>query len=150
MIVPVAVVSKACRHMLSEQGEVTGIAADRIGRAGATQMGVDADHMIGGGHHEVQVVGHQQNPASTANPDRIDGLIELRLAGDVDGLGRLVEDQQVGLTQQSTREQHALELAAGDVGERGIPKVVGTNFVQDRATVVNSSRRRARQEAVDG
>jgi hypothetical protein len=42
-----------------------------------------------------------------------DPAIELGLAGDVDALGRLVHDEEVGLGEEGAREQQALELAAG-------------------------------------
>ena len=92
VIVMVLIERKARRNVLAEQFEIAGITANRVGRAGATQMGVDTNDAIRGGHHMVQIVRNHKNAACVLIPDGPDHLVQRRLTVDVNRLGGFVED----------------------------------------------------------
>src|SRR6185437_4101762 len=87
----------------AEERAIGGIAAHRVGMATAADVMIEADDAVGGGHHQMQVVRHQQHAAAPRVTQAPDEGEELGLAGDVDALHRLVEHQQLGLAQQRPR-----------------------------------------------
>lgn len=80
---------------LREQALVLGMPRYLLRPAGAAHMLVQADHRIGPGHHQVQVVRHHQHPAAGLVADVIDQLEHLALADDIHPLGGLVQHQKV-------------------------------------------------------
>ena len=93
-------------------------------------MPVQAHHLVGGAHHQVQVMGDHQHAAAVAFAQRADQPVQRRLAGDIHTLHRLVEHQQFGLAQQGARQQYALQLAAGDLLQRVVEHVGRADFFQ--------------------
>src|SRR6266851_307500 len=84
----------------AEQRAIGGVASHRIGMPAAADMVVEADHAVGGGHHQMQIVRDQQHAAAARVADAADEREELGLAGDVDALDRLVQHQEFRLAQQ--------------------------------------------------
>ena len=80
-------------------------------------MTVQADHVVGCAHHDLQVVADHQDGAAVARAHRFDAGIERRRRGLVQPRRRLVEDQQVGPVQQRARQEHALKLPARQAGD---------------------------------
>src|SRR5712671_3809596 len=78
----------------AEQRTIGGVASHRIGMPAAADMVVEADHAVGGGHHQMQVVRDQQHAAAARVADAADEREQLGLAGDVDALDRLVQHQE--------------------------------------------------------
>ena len=59
---------------------------------GATDMMVEADHLVGLRHHQMQIVRHHQNAAAPLIADTGDKPEKIRLPGDVNSLRGFVED----------------------------------------------------------
>ena len=91
-------------------------------------------------HRSFKVMRDQQNAAVQSAADLFDQLMEQACSGDIDALGRLVEDQQIGPVNQRPSEQQPLKLAARqgrdrrvaepfqtDGGKRGVNVMAGKN-----------------------
>ncbi len=115
----------------AEQGLVLRVPAYGLGPARAADVTVEADHPVGRGHHDVQVVGDHEGPAPPARPDARNELVQFELPRYVHPLDRLVEDQQVGLPQERARQEDAPQLAAREVGRRLVDQTVRAHFVED-------------------
>lgn len=99
MVVRVHIDSDLAGGAGAEQRNVFGMAAHRFGCTRAADMAVEADHTLGCGHHDVQIVRDDQHAAAVLVTDLTDKMKQLELARDVNLLGRLVEHQEVGFTQ---------------------------------------------------
>lgn len=64
-----------------------------FGRTFAADMTVEADHPVGGGHDDVEIMAHHQDGAAKLGPDLFDPLIKGRRAGLIEPLGGLVENE---------------------------------------------------------
>ena len=137
-------------HPRPEQGEIGRVPADRLGVAGAADVAVQADNLVGRRHDQVEIVGHHEHAAAAPAPDLGDKLEQLGLTGHIDALDRLVEDQEVGLAQEGAGEQHAPELTAGNVLDRAVDDAGGADLVERGQN--GRARRRAREadEAAHG
>ncbi len=84
------------------------MAAHRLGAAAAADVVVEAHHGVGRGHHQVQIVRHEQHAAAALVANARDQREQLALSGYVDALDRLVEHEKVGLAPKRPGQQHAL------------------------------------------
>ena len=92
--------------------------AHRFRVTATTDMGVQAEHIVGFFHHQMQVMGHHQHTTAVLVAYTGNQLIELLLAVDINSLRRFIQHQQVRFTQQRTAQQNALELATGNALNR--------------------------------
>ena len=107
-VIVVVVIDGQVARALAEQRLIGRIAADLLGMARAADVPIQADHLVGGAHHQVQVVGHHQHAAAMALAQLADQPVQLALAVDVDALHGFVEHQQFGLAEQGAGQQHPL------------------------------------------
>ena len=63
-------------------------------------MAIQADHFVGGGHDQMQVVGHHQYRTTEFIPQLRYQAVQLQLALYINPLYRFVEYQQVRFNQQ--------------------------------------------------
>jgi hypothetical protein len=112
MVVMMPVDRQRLGRACAEEFLVFGAGDDRIRRAAAADMAVEADHRVGVGHHHMQIVRDHQDAAAGAIANLADEIVERHLAGEIDALYGLVEDEKVGLAQDRAGKQRALELAA--------------------------------------
>jgi hypothetical protein len=115
VVVAVSVDGQRLGRPRPEQAQIFGIGNDGFGRAAAADMAVEAQHGVGVGHDDVEVVRDQEDAAAGAVANVADELVERHLAGKIDTLHRLVEHQQVRLAGKRPGQKRALELAAGQV-----------------------------------
>ena len=107
------------------QDVLLGSAAELAGNAAAPQH----QDPVGQTEQLGEVGGDDDDPEPLAG-QVADHLVELALGADIDALGRLVEDQHLGLGEQPAGEQHLLLVAARQgrdrllVGARPEPKAV--------------------------
>ncbi len=97
--------------------------AYRLRLAFTANMMVEAEDMVGLRHYQMKIMRDDQYAAAALVAEVRDQREKLSLAGEVDVLGRLVEDQQIRFPQQCTGEMHPLQFAArkfvqGGIGER--------------------------------
>ena len=130
MVVVVAVDRQRLGGTAAEQFQIFRALADHLRRATAADMAVEADHRIGLGHHHMQVVGDQQDTAAGPVADRFDQIVKRNLAGKIDALHRLVEDEQIRFAGNGTGKQGALELAAGEMLHLGAGKMGNAGRMQ--------------------
>ncbi len=123
MVGGVLVNRKRRRRTVPEQLAVLHALGDRVRRAVATDMPVQAHHRVGRRHHHVQVVGNHQDAAAQCVADIRDQLVERDLAAKVHALHRLVEDQKVRLACDRTGQKRTLELAARQVAHLAVRQV---------------------------
>ena len=79
------------------------------------------EHAVGEAEHLGQVGGHDDH-AEPFGGEVADHLVDLRLGADVDALGGLVEEQDLGLRGQPAGEQHLLLVAARQRRHRLLPR----------------------------
>jgi hypothetical protein len=60
-----------------------------------------------------------------------DEFVEIGLAGGIHAGGGLVEEEQLGFGEEAERDEDALELAAGKMGERGVEELFGVEFAEN-------------------
>ena len=87
IVVMMVVIDGEALGVLAEQFDKGWVAADLLRVAGAADMAVEANHLIGGAHHQMQIVRDHQHAAAMALAQSRDQPIQLGLAGDrvVDG-----------------------------------------------------------------
>jgi hypothetical protein len=78
---------------LAKELEISGVTADTIRVTVTADMVIEADHGIGGCHHQVQVVGYHDNATIEAVSQFHDKLVEPGLPCDIDALNRFVQYQ---------------------------------------------------------
>ena len=98
-VVVMVVVDRQALGVLAEQLDERRVAADLLGVAGAAYVTVEAHHLVGGAHHQVQVVGNHQHAAAVAVAQACNQAIQLGLPGDINALYRFVEHQQFRFAQ---------------------------------------------------
>jgi len=90
-------------------------------------VAIEADHLVGAGHHQVQIVGDHQHGAVEFGGELADEGVELDLPRDVYSLDRFVQHQQLGLDQQGAGQQHPLHLAAGELLHPVVQQILGAD-----------------------
>ena len=120
MIMPVRIDRHRLSSSRAEQASVLGVGPDVLRRTCAADVAVDADDVIGCGHHHVKVVRDHQNAAAPLRADIADQIVKPARAGEVDALYRLVENQKVRLPEQASGEEDPLHLAPGKIADRGV------------------------------
>ena len=133
---------------LAEQFEIRWIVADLFRMAMAAHVLVEADHFVGGRHHQVQIVRHHQHATAMAVTNAGNEVVQLGLAFEIDTLGGFVEYQQLRLAEQRPRQQYALQLTAGKGLQAAVAQMIGTYFLQCSSDVGRSGARRQLQEAL--
>jgi hypothetical protein len=109
----VRIVRQHRRRARPGQAVILAVGADRLRRAGAAHVAVDAQDAVGPRHHDVEVVRHHQDAEVALAADTVDQVVDRDLADEVDALRRLVEDEDVRLDGDRAGEHHPLQLAAG-------------------------------------
>ena len=87
-------------------------------------------HAVALGHHHVQIVRDQQHAEAALRAQPPDQGVELGLAREVDAAHRLVEHQQSRRADQRARQHHALQLAAGQLGQLAVAQRLGADLAQ--------------------
>ncbi len=105
MVFAVAVVMVGVdrQHLLlwsTEQAGKFGVAGHALRFAVTADVAVEADHLVGAGHHQVQIVGNHQHGIVELGGQLADEGVELDLAVDIHPLHRLVQHQQLRFDQQ--------------------------------------------------
>lgn len=98
----------------------------------AAQATIEADHPIGSGEHEMEIVAHKENAAATPSPQFGDEGCEGRLALDIDPGEGLVEHQEIGVAQERTGQKQPSELAAGKRPHLSLGGIFKADFAQRR------------------
>ena len=78
-------------------------------------------------HRSFKVMRDQQDAAVQIAADLFDQLMEQACSGDIDALGRLLEDQQIGPVNQRPSEQQPLKLAARQGRDRRVAEPFQTD-----------------------
>src|SRR5690606_33438844 len=134
------VIDRHAAGILAEQFDEGRIVADLFRMARTAHVPIQANHLVGRAHYQMQVVGHHQHAAAEAVAQLADQAVQLRLPGDVHALHRLVQHQQFGAAEQGAGEQHPLHLATGDALQRAVDHLLGANLGQslDRAGAIDT------------
>ena len=77
--------------------------------------GVEHGHLVGDAAHDAEVVADEERGEAAPRLQLLQQVEDLRLDGDVEGGGRLVENEQIGFRGQRTGDQRALAHAAGQL-----------------------------------
>ena len=93
MVVMVGINGKGLGFLLPEQCKIRRIDADLFRATVTADVMIETDHLIRGGHYQVQIVGDHQYTAVVAIANFVDELIKLGLPCYVHTLGRLVQHQ---------------------------------------------------------
>ena len=97
--------------LLLQPGTVVALPGDAV-------AAVELEDPLGGVVEEVAVVGHRHHGAGEAGEELLQPVHRL----GVEVVGRLVEQQHVGLRQQQAAQRDAALLAAGQVGDLRLPR----------------------------
>ncbi|MNF93031.1 hypothetical protein D3C84_756910 [compost metagenome] len=98
--------------------------------AGTAYVTIEANHLVRGAHHQMQIVGDHQHTATMTVTQAGDQAVQLGLAGHVDTLYRFVEYQQFRFAQQGPGQQHALHFATGNALHRAVDHLFGADFLE--------------------
>ncbi len=96
--------------------QAAGVVVLRVGKNLGDRAGLDdapPEHdadPVGDPPHHAEVVGDEQHRHAEAAPQVGEQVEDLGLDGDVEGRGRLVGDEQVGLAGERHRDHHPLAL----------------------------------------
>ena len=104
-------------------------------------MAVEAVDSVGGGHHDVEVVGYHQHAAAGGIPEAGDDLVNLQRAGDVEVLAGLVQHQQLRKLPQGLARASIARCAASPP-ER-VRTSASTSF--SKRSIASTFRSRARK-----
>ena len=107
----------------AEQCAVFWRIGDNFGRPFTTDMSVEAQHTVRGGHNHVQIMAHHQYGTAAGAAHGLDLSVKTCGTGLVQPLCRFVKDQDIGRLQQRARQQHPLELASRQGGKLVLPQL---------------------------
>ena len=94
---------------------------DGVGGAGLLDRAVlQHHHLVGAGGGDGEVVGDQQDADPQLAAQLVEQVQDLLLHGHVEGRGRLVRDQQARPGQDRERDEHPLQLPAGELVGEGV------------------------------
>ncbi len=110
VIVAVAVDRKCPAGRTAKQTHIFRAARDGIRCSPAADMAVEAYDRVGLGHHDMEIVGNQQNAATRAIPDRGNQIVERDLPTEIDALDRFVQHQEIRLSRDRPRQERPLEF----------------------------------------
>ena len=133
VIVMVTINAEVAGGFGAEKAHIFGVLGHRFGDAGAADVAVEAEHAIGLGHDDVQVVGDEQDADAALVAQIADKSVEVGFAREVDAADGFVEDEEFGIGDQRTREKDALEFAAGEFAQLLIDAAFGADFGEDGA-----------------
>ncbi len=103
----VMVVTIDCQSLGNCSAEETHIfraLADGLRRAATADMTVQANDRVGFRHHHVQIMRYQQDTAAGRIADGLDKIVESDFTRKVYAQHRLIQDQQIGLSGNGTRQ----------------------------------------------
>src|SRR5471032_2630378 len=129
-VVMVVMINRQALGVLAKQLDEGRIATDLLRMPGTAHMAIEANHLVGGAHHQMQIVRYHQHAAAVAVPQTRDQAIQLGLTGHIDALHRLIQHQQFRLAQQRTGQQHTLHFAAGNALHRAVDHVFCADFLE--------------------
>ncbi len=130
VVVAVAVDTERFGRARAEELQIFRARGDRLRRAATAHMPVEADHRIGVGHDDVQIVRDEEDAAAGFVADAPDEVVKRDFAGKIDALHRFVEDQKVRLARDRAGKKHALELAAGQALNAGLGEMRNAGRLQ--------------------
>ena len=73
-----------------------------------TDMAIETHHLVGFGHHQMQIMGNHQDRAVKLRTDVINQPIKFRLPANVNTLCRLIKNKKFRAQQQGTCQHDAL------------------------------------------
>ena len=112
MVVAVFVEGQSISSLGSEQADIFRVLGHLVGLARAAHMAIEAYNVVGCSHHHMQIVGNHQHTAAALIPDALDQRVERQLARVIDARHRLVQHQQIWLTDERAGQQYTAELTA--------------------------------------
>src|SRR5471030_97921 len=146
-MVVMVVINRQALCVLAEQLDERWIAADVFRVPGATDVAIQANHLISGAHHQVQIVGNHQHAAAMTVTQTRDQAVQLGLTGHIDALHRFVEHEQSRFTQQRPGQQHTLHFATRHRLYRAVDDMLGADFLECRQRTSTVHSRHQAQEA---
>ena len=136
MIVMVMVNCDRARCVGPKQSNIFWVLGDRLRYAVAANVTIDADDAIALRHDDMKVVADQENTESPLVPDPADQGIELSLTNVIDATNGLVENEQIGISDESASENDALQLATRQSRNLTVGDSLGTDLCQNAADCV--------------
>lgn len=92
-MVVMVVINRKALCVLAEKLDESGIAADVFRVPGAADVAIQANHLVGGAHHQVQIVGNHQHAATVTVAQTRDQAVQVGLTRHIDALHRFIEHQ---------------------------------------------------------
>lgn len=150
VIVMMLVNGQSRRGTVAEQLAVLCAGSHRLRRSGAADVPVEADHLVGRCHDDVEIVGDQQDAAVESIADVANQFVEGDLTAVVDSLHRFVQHKEVGAASNGAGQHGALKLATGEMPHL-LPGKVPDAGARQRISDVGTGRFRGQsKEALDG
>jgi hypothetical protein len=98
-VIVVVVINRQALRVGAEQFDESRVVADLLRVARAAHVPIQANHLIGGAHHQMQVVGNHQDAAAVTITQSGYQAIQFGLACHVNALYRLIEHKQLWFAQ---------------------------------------------------
>ena len=128
-------------HRLTEHAQEFRMMGNGLRMAGATDMLLQTDNLVGGRHDQVQIVRNHHHPALVTGTDIRNQMKQGLLPGRVHALVRFIQHQQLRIAQQAARQHDPLQLPAGNGLHGGLAQGADTGFFQCRDYGLGMSRR---------
>ena len=129
-VVMMVMINRQALCVFAEQFDESRVIADLFRVARTADMAIEADHLVGGAHDQMQIVGHHQHATAMAVAQAGNQAVQLGLASDIDALYRLVKHQQLRFAQQGAGQQYALHFATGHTLHGAVDDLFGADFFQ--------------------
>ena len=130
MIVMMVIQRQGIGSFWTKQPDILGTFRHRLRPARTADMTIEAKHPVTARHDDMKIVRDQKNTKITAVLQAPDQLIKLGFSGIIDGAGRLIENQKIGIAQQRAGNEHALRFAARERSQLLVSCTLDANFPQ--------------------
>ena len=112
MIMVMAIERERAVRALPKERAVFRRGSDHLGLPLTADMTVETNDTVRRAHHDVQIVADHQNGTAEIGPHLLDLAIKGGRTRLIEALGRLIEEQNIGLSERQSRKLYARLLAS--------------------------------------
>src|SRR5690554_5011912 len=99
MIMAMSIKSDLGLGVSTKKCQISRIVSHLLRMPVATHMLIKTNHGIGIGHHQMQIMGHQQYATLALLANLVDQVVQRRLPIDINALNGFIQNQQLWITQ---------------------------------------------------
>jgi len=150
MIMVMQIDTERAGNLRTEQPRILGVLRHRFRLARTANMPIEANDAVTLRHHDMQVVRDEQNAEVALVTYASNQIVQVSLSDKIDATRRLIEHEQIGITQKRPRNQNALCFAARELRQLLIAGAFGADVFKRTTDRVIRYRKPKRQKTRDG